>query len=220
MNIQVLWDGTSGLSSLSEKTRKSILQMSLQRQRFLLSYLKTLSVGPAGVWTHDLLHGSPMLNQLSQPVYKDPKNCMQIMKEDNNYFPMDVISLMWIHIQYTWQAAWCQIPFDLFIISLVCPFCSTFVLDLWPGRWNTKKQNWPSFWVPLYFSTRASKNWFCSPYGKRDINVCDDTTLLQCIPMPHFCVFLLFFKALEFDGVKIITYLLEENVLNITCQES
>ena len=34
---QGLWDGTSGLSSLSEKTRKSNhLQMSLQRQHFLL----------------------------------------------------------------------------------------------------------------------------------------------------------------------------------------
>ena len=42
--------------------------MSLQRQHFLLSYLKTLSVGPAGVRTHDLPHGSPVLNQLSQPV--------------------------------------------------------------------------------------------------------------------------------------------------------
>ena len=45
-----LWDGTSGLSSLPEKTRKSDhLQMKLQRQHFLLSYLKTLSVGPVGV---------------------------------------------------------------------------------------------------------------------------------------------------------------------------
>ena len=69
MNIEVLWDGTYGLSSLSEKTRKSNrLQMSLQRQHFLLSYLKTLSVGPAGVRTHDLPHGSPVLNQLNQPV--------------------------------------------------------------------------------------------------------------------------------------------------------
>ena len=42
--------------------------MSLQRQHFLLSYLKTLSVGPAGIRTHDLPHGSPVLNQLSQPV--------------------------------------------------------------------------------------------------------------------------------------------------------
>ena len=33
--------------------------MSEQRQHFLLSYLKTLSVGP---------HGSPVLYQLSQPV--------------------------------------------------------------------------------------------------------------------------------------------------------
>ena len=41
--------GAYGLSSLSEKTRKSKrLQMSLQRQHFLLSYLKTPSVGPAG----------------------------------------------------------------------------------------------------------------------------------------------------------------------------
>ena len=45
MNIEGLWDGTPGLSSLSEKTRESNhLQM-----YFLLSYLKTLSVGPAGV---------------------------------------------------------------------------------------------------------------------------------------------------------------------------
>ena len=61
---QWLWDGTHGLSSLSEKTRKSNhLQMSLQRQHFLLRYWKTLSVGPAGV-----RHGSPVLYQLSWPV--------------------------------------------------------------------------------------------------------------------------------------------------------
>ena len=47
-----LWDGTSDLSSLSEKTRKSNhLQMKLQRQHFLLSYLKTLSVGPVELTT-------------------------------------------------------------------------------------------------------------------------------------------------------------------------
>ena len=45
-----LWNGTSNLSSLSEKTRKSNhLQMKFQRQHFLLSYLKTRSVGPVGV---------------------------------------------------------------------------------------------------------------------------------------------------------------------------
>ena len=42
-------DGAYGLSSLSEKTRISNhLQWSLQRQHILLSYFKTLSVGP--VW--------------------------------------------------------------------------------------------------------------------------------------------------------------------------
>ena len=66
MNIEVLWDGAYGLLSLSEKTRKSNhLQMSLQRQHFLLGDLKILSVGPARVWTHDVPQGSPMLNQLS-----------------------------------------------------------------------------------------------------------------------------------------------------------
>ena len=65
-SVKVLWDGTYGFLSLSEKTRKSNhLQMSLQRQHFLLSYLKTLSVGPAGVWTRDLLLGRPALSQLS-----------------------------------------------------------------------------------------------------------------------------------------------------------
>ena len=40
-SVKVLWDGTYGFSSLSEKTRKSNhLQMSLQRQHFLLSYFK------------------------------------------------------------------------------------------------------------------------------------------------------------------------------------
>ena len=48
-----LWDGAYSLSSLSEKTRKSnLLQMLLH---FLLSYLKTPSVGPAGVWTYSLV---------------------------------------------------------------------------------------------------------------------------------------------------------------------
>ena len=51
-SAKVLWDGTQGFSSLSEKTRKSRkynhLQMSLQRQHDLLSYLKTLSVGRSG----------------------------------------------------------------------------------------------------------------------------------------------------------------------------
>ena len=65
-SVKVLWDGTYGFSSLSEKTTKSNhLKMSLKRQHFLLSYLKTLSVGPVGVWTRDLPLGRPALSQLS-----------------------------------------------------------------------------------------------------------------------------------------------------------
>ena len=67
-SVKVLWEGTYGFSSLSETTRKSNhLQMSLQRQHFLLSYLKTLSVGPAGDWTRDLPLGRLALSQLSWP---------------------------------------------------------------------------------------------------------------------------------------------------------
>ena len=59
-------DGAYGLSSLSEKTRTSNhLQMSLQRQHILLSYFKTLSVGPVWARTRDLPHRSPALYQLS-----------------------------------------------------------------------------------------------------------------------------------------------------------
>ena len=44
-SVKVLGDETHGFSSLSEKTRKgNHLQLSLQRQNFLLSYFKTLSV--------------------------------------------------------------------------------------------------------------------------------------------------------------------------------
>ena len=65
-SVKVLWDGTYSFSTLSQKTRKSNhLQMSLQRQHFVLSYLKTLSVGPAGVWTRDLPLGRPAFSQLS-----------------------------------------------------------------------------------------------------------------------------------------------------------
>ena len=65
-SVKLLWDGTYGFSSLSEKTRKSNrLHLSLQKQHFLLSYLKTLSVGPARVWTRDLPLGRPALSQLS-----------------------------------------------------------------------------------------------------------------------------------------------------------
>ena len=65
-SVKVLWDGTYGFSSLSEKTTKSNhLQMSLQRQHFLPGYLKTLSVGPVGVWTCDLPLGRRALSRLN-----------------------------------------------------------------------------------------------------------------------------------------------------------
>ena len=65
-SVKVLWDGTYGFSSLSEKTRTSDhLKLSLQRQHFLLGYLKTLRVCSARVWTHDLPLSRLALSQLS-----------------------------------------------------------------------------------------------------------------------------------------------------------
>ena len=59
-------NGTYCFSSLSEKTRQSnLLQMSLLRQHFLLSYLKSLSLGPAGARAGDLPLSRPALSQLS-----------------------------------------------------------------------------------------------------------------------------------------------------------
>ena len=72
-SVKVLWDGTYGFSSLSEKTRKSNhLQMSLQRQHFLLSYLKASIVCPAGVWTRDLQLSRPALSQLAAVCHRTP----------------------------------------------------------------------------------------------------------------------------------------------------
>ena len=65
----MLRDRAYGSLPLSEKTRKSNhLQMSLQRKQLLLSYLKALIVGPAGIWSHNRLQSSLMLNWLSQQI--------------------------------------------------------------------------------------------------------------------------------------------------------
>ena len=60
-SVKVLWDRTYGFSSLSEKTRQSNhLKISFITKAALSSQLfKDLSVGPAGVWTCDLVLGRP-----------------------------------------------------------------------------------------------------------------------------------------------------------------
>ena len=60
--VQGLWNRAYSLSFFSEK-KCSCWQMSLQRQHFLLSCFKTLSVGLAGVWTSSILLGRQVLIQ-------------------------------------------------------------------------------------------------------------------------------------------------------------
>ena len=69
VNIEVIRDGAYGLSSLSKKTRESChLQMLLERQPFLLSYLRPWVLVRPGYWTRYLPHSCPMPEQLRQPV--------------------------------------------------------------------------------------------------------------------------------------------------------
>ena len=60
---QVLWEGAYGFAVIIRK-ESNHLKMLTRRQCFLLSYLRTLSDGPAEVWTYNLLHNSSMLHQL------------------------------------------------------------------------------------------------------------------------------------------------------------
>ena len=60
-------DGAYGFSFLSENTRMfNRLQISQQRQHILLSYFKTLSVGPVWVLNPNLPHSSPALTRAYQ----------------------------------------------------------------------------------------------------------------------------------------------------------
>lgn len=52
----------------------------------------------------------------------------------------------------------------------LCPL-AFFIIDFWSRRWNTKEQNWPSFWISLYFSPRTSEEWLCSPYGRNNDSI-------------------------------------------------
>ena len=74
------------------------MQMSLQRQHFLLSYSKTLSVGLAGIWTCDLPLNRLALSQLSLPggdcfqgnirIREYLTTMISLMRVTNHYFFM------------------------------------------------------------------------------------------------------------------------------------
>ena len=57
--VKEVWHEAYGFQSLSEKTRMS------KGSTFSVRYFKTLSVGPARVWTHNLPPGRPVLIQPS-----------------------------------------------------------------------------------------------------------------------------------------------------------
>ena len=62
-SVKVLWDGTYGFSSLSEKTRKSKhLQMSLQRQHFGLQFGRKIR-RPPECWSGRSLNPRPPVRQ-------------------------------------------------------------------------------------------------------------------------------------------------------------
>ena len=63
--VQGLWNGAYGLSSLSEKTWKcNHLQISLQKAALSPSYLNTLSVDLAGVWSLSNWANQAVINKI------------------------------------------------------------------------------------------------------------------------------------------------------------
>ena len=70
-----------------EDWQSNHLQMSLQRQHFLLSYLKTLRVDPARLWTRDLLLRRQVPYQYlactETPVPAQPQNNRFILTPPN-----------------------------------------------------------------------------------------------------------------------------------------
>ena len=119
-SVKVLWDGTYGFLSLFEKTTKSNhLQMSLQRQQFLLSYFKTTSVGPAVVWTPQTptRQTGTLSTELTRQQFVTWLTCMsflalwhshsssQIEKEEATIFQVSIIIIIYLS-QFFKQTRW------------------------------------------------------------------------------------------------------------------
>ena len=75
MDNEELQDGAHGLSSLSVKTAQSNhFRMLSQRQHFLLSFLKNLSVGTARVQTCELPESGSVENVIFLLLYRHLSN--------------------------------------------------------------------------------------------------------------------------------------------------
>ena len=103
----VRWD-LLFFAQLSEKTRKSnCLQMFLQRQQFLLSYLKILIVGPAGfepAASRSADRRSPNRANQAELI----QGCI-LLRKDNNFRPAE-------HFRWTNQSScWAYIASTLHI---------------------------------------------------------------------------------------------------------
>ena len=112
------------------------LQMSLQRQHFLLSYLKTLSVGRAGVWTRDLgrsadRRSTNWANQaafrwfvfwISKPRISDSIKFSGHRNPDSFTWGEDIVKKLWnIKLQFTPLTETTSISFS-FILGPSQPF--------------------------------------------------------------------------------------------------
>ena len=102
--------GQAGYWQLSESTRKSnLLQMLLfTKAALILSYLKNLSVGSAGVWTGSLFHSTPALIQLSLEL-GSWKSCLCQYFQ----FPLLLSAALSLPILIFWT-------FDFVVIIFIC----------------------------------------------------------------------------------------------------
>ena len=179
----MLWDRTRGFLSLPEKTRKSNhLQMSLQRQHFLLIYLKILSVGPAGVWTRDLPLRGPALYQLTELtrrrlINQDWSNIQSKNYGDNSLMSQECTeALCSFHVKGTkWNGKQIKpliinailfIFFEPAIVVNRYMICALFKLDFEKKNsfFFKKPEFWkknPEFWKHLSFFLKSDskKTW-------------------------------------------------------------
>ena len=140
-------------SPYPEKTWNSNhLQMKFQRQHFLLSYFKILSVVPAGVRTRNLPHDSPMLNLLSHrcPVSIDIikwsydlrsyernfYNCVEKPEKFRTSMGFEPVTSL-----FRCDANWAIKPLTLGAGHLWVPMVPWGMNQWWNGIWNESYMN-------------------------------------------------------------------------------
>ena len=142
--------------------------MSLQRQHFLLSYLKTVSVGPAGVWTNGLPLSRPRLSNWANWAAVNNKKNKTIfpycMPGQRGTFTYSYRFTEWqVH-----QKSWETVCFNRFFILL---FISLY-LSRPSGSLIASSQRKPHRHEIIFFERNGLRHGeFILPFNKMEVQV-------------------------------------------------